>query len=141
MRKSSAAIGTISGVFLGLFLKLAQALTGIHFYTLLLNIDFIPIAGKMDYPEFIEFLIHLLTSILIVWVYLKLLYRFTSSSLNKWLLAFLLIIPAILLYFPLSALAEKPVPTWHDWPAILIWSVGHLLYAALMAALVKNDAA
>ncbi|WP_433749373.1 hypothetical protein [Falsibacillus pallidus] len=141
MRKSSLAIGTISGVFLGLSLKLVQALTGINVYTLLLNIDFIPIAGKVDYPEYVEFLIHLGTSILIVWVYLKVLYRFTYFSINKWILAFLMIIPPILLYFPLSALAEKPVPNWHDWPAILIWSAGHLLYALLIAAMAKNDAA
>ena len=40
---NSQIIGLISGALLGLFLKWMQAITEIKVYTLLLNVDFIPI--------------------------------------------------------------------------------------------------
>lgn len=55
----SIYIGLISGILLGLFLKLVENITGILVYTLLLNIDFIPGVGAIKWTEPIEFIFHL----------------------------------------------------------------------------------
>ena len=55
--------GFISGLFLGLFLKVIQHQFGIKVYTLLLNVDYIPVLKEIKFPEIIEFSFHLLISI------------------------------------------------------------------------------
>ena len=57
--------GLISGLFLGLFLKVIQHQFGIGVYTLLLNVDYIPVLKEIKFPEIIEFSFHLLISIVL----------------------------------------------------------------------------
>ena len=57
--------GLISGLFLGLFLKVIQHQFGIEVYTLLLNVDYIPVLKEMKFPEIIEISFHLLISIVL----------------------------------------------------------------------------
>lgn len=57
--------GFWSGIILGFFLKALQGLTDIKVYTLLLNVDFIAYIGDIIWPEWIQFLFHLLVSLAI----------------------------------------------------------------------------
>ncbi|BCB03205.1 hypothetical protein KH172YL63_13380 [Bacillus sp. KH172YL63] len=121
--------GLLSGTALGLFLKGMQSLTGIKVYVLLLNVDFIPILGSNPLPEWFEFLLHLLVSCGIGIIFVSLVKRFQLSAKGAVILAFLLTLPTVFLYFPLSYLAIKEVPSLMDGKAIVLWSFGHILYA------------
>lgn len=133
----SIYIGLISGILLGLFLKLVENLTGILVYTLLLNIDFIPGIGSVKWAESIEFVIHLLVSILIGFVFVFLVIKLQIGQNIKKLLAlsFLLCLPTFALFFVLSLLAIKEVPAWNDWTAFGYWTFAHLFYVWTIATL------
>ena len=65
-------IGFWSGLLLGILLKWIQAVTGEQVYTLLLNVDFLPLIGKADWSEPVEFAFHLAISLLISIAYVYL---------------------------------------------------------------------
>ncbi|WP_409253564.1 hypothetical protein V1502_06550 [Bacillus sp. SCS-153A] len=122
-------IGFISGMILGVFLKTIQVITKLKVYTLLLNIDFIPMIGNVNWPELIEFLFHIVVSVIlgIVFYYLASSYHFGYKK--RFIFAAGLTLPALLLYFPLSVMAQQEVPAVDDWAALFYWSTGHLVYA------------
>lgn len=122
--------GLISGLALGFFLKAVEANGGPLVYTLLLNVDFIPMIGSVKWPEWIEFFFHLIVSFFLAAGF----YFLCSKGKKPFSAAFLVTTPAIFLYFPLAALAQKPVPSLTDLEAILWWTAGHALYAAVLGA-------
>ncbi|KIL44747.1 hypothetical protein [Jeotgalibacillus soli] len=121
-------IGVWSGIVLGFYLKVMEMLTGIKVYTLLLNIDFIPLLGSVSFPEWIEFFFHLIVSIIIGILYVYSLNFFHNTGKKQWLFALILTLPTIFLFFPLSILSIKEVPEIDDFPAFLLWTSGHLIY-------------
>ena len=133
----SIYIGLISGILLGLFLKLVEKITGILVYTLLLNIDFIPGIGSIKWAEPIEFIFHLLVSIVIGFVFVFLAIKLQISQNFKKLLglSFLLCLPTFALFFVLSLLAIKEVPVWNDWAAFGYWTIAHLFYVWTISTL------
>ncbi|WP_456271676.1 hypothetical protein [Bacillus sp. AK031] len=120
--------GIIAGILLGASLKFVQGVTGQKVYTLLLNVDFIPLIGRVSWPEYMEFTFHLIVSVVlgIIFYYLACKRRLKTSQ--SFLLAAALTIPALLLYFPLSFLAIKDVPALTNWTALSYWAAGHLIY-------------
>ncbi|MGE6753262.1 hypothetical protein ACQKFO_07415 [Rossellomorea sp. NPDC071047] len=132
---SGTIIGLVSGTLLGLFLKWMQVLTGIKVYVLLLNVDFIPGFGEIEWPEWMEFLFHLVISCLIGVVFVYMMDWLNVSGKGSWILAFVLTVPTVFLYFPLSYLAIKDVPGLMYGEAIMLWTGGHLLYALTLPPL------
>lgn len=128
-------IGLISGTFLGLFLKWVQSLTGIKVYVLLLNVDFIPMFTSRNLPEWLEFLFHILISCVIGVIYMYISGKMGVSRKGAWILSFLLTLPTVFLYFPLSYVAIKDVPDLLNGRAILLWTAGHILYALTLPPL------
>nr|WP_239586950.1 hypothetical protein [Bacillus ectoiniformans] len=110
-------------------LKIIESETGKAVYTLLLNVDFIPLIGNIVWPEWIEFSFHLLVSFAISFSYFYLLSNVTPAARRPLVTALLLTLPAVLLYFPLSYLAIKPVPDLMDQSAFIYWTLGHIVYA------------
>ena len=45
----------IAGIFLGFFMKWLQDVTGYKVYTLLMNVDYIPILKEYIFPAWVEF--------------------------------------------------------------------------------------
>ena len=125
---------------MGLLLKLCETITEINVYTLLLNVDFIPHIGHIDWVEPIEFLFHLLLSIVIAFVFIILVeyLRFRGQFSSLWFLSFIICLPAIGSYFILSNLSNKEVPQWNDWQAFTYWCVGHVFYMWLLPLLYKK---
>lgn len=133
--KQGLIAGTLAGIVLGLLLKGIQATSGVLVYTLLLNIDFIPVIGSIHWPESIEFLFHLIISLIIGVVYSLGSYRFFHKRrVAQLLFAYVLTLPTVFLYFPLTYLAEKPTPPLLDSVAITYWTLGHVVYAAVLFA-------
>jgi len=131
---NSLYIGAFSGVLMALLLRVIEAITDVRVYTLLLNVDFIPFIGQIPWPEPIEFLFHLVISIGITFIFIHLADRlkFRDSFSNYLYLSFILCLPAICLYIPLSALAIKGVPKWNDWTAFTYWCIAHFVYIWLL---------
>ncbi len=127
------SIGMLSGIILGLCLKWIEWLTGKQVYTLLLNVDFIPIIGPIQWPEWVEFVFHLLIAAAIGIVFVYIVGKLNNMSIRKIVLcSFLLTLPTIPLYFPLTLLALKPTPAVDDAVAIFYWTAGHLVFTAAL---------
>ena len=132
-------IGFWSGLLHGLLLKWIQAVTGEQVYTLLLNVDFIPLIGPIDWPEPVEFAFHIIISLIIGVVYVYLAKRRHHSFGQLVLLSLVMSIPFYLLYFPLSAMAiREDVPGLTDAGAILYWIFAHLTYEMALPVLYKT---
>ncbi|TDL35168.1 hypothetical protein E2R51_05470 [Jeotgalibacillus sp. S-D1] len=129
MVMKGSVIGILSGIILGALLKWFEAVTSVKIYTLLLNVDFIPIVGNYIWPEWIEFIFHLIISIIIGIIFLVILNKIGNTVKNQFFVAFALTIPTIFLYFPLAALAIKDVPAPLNGFAFTLWTIGHLGYA------------
>ncbi|WP_200416122.1 hypothetical protein [Virgibacillus salexigens] len=59
-------IGAAAGLGIAAVLKLIQAFTEKQVYTLLLNVDYIPVLKDLSFDELGEVILHLLVSILLV---------------------------------------------------------------------------
>ncbi|AIY05976.1 hypothetical protein Plano_2011 [Planococcus sp. PAMC 21323] len=132
-------IGFWSGLILGLLLKWIQSVTGENVYTLLLNIDFIPIIGNVQWSEVTEFIFHMIVSLVIgiVFVFLAKRRKYTFGQLV--ILSLLISIPLPFLFFILSSLAvTADVPAVNDWNAFLYWVFGHLTYSLLLSIFYKT---
>lgn len=123
-------IGTTSGLVLGLYMWFVEQVTGKRIYTLLMNVDFIPILGEIDWPIFMEWLFHLIISwiIGILFAY-AFTYQLKNTNRSRWLSASILSGIAAITYVPLTILAIKETPALTDGVAIFYWLMGHVLYA------------
>lgn len=133
MLRLGISIGMLSGIILGLCLKWIEWLTSKQVYTLLLNVDFIPIIGPIQWPEWVEFVFHLLIAAAIGIVFVYIVGKLNNMSIRKIVVcSFLLTLPTIPLYFPLTLLALKPTPAVDDAVAIFYWTAGHLVFTAAL---------
>lgn len=136
----SLFIGVLSGLMMGLLLKFCETLTDIKVYTLLLNVDFIPLIGQIAWDEPIEFIFHLLMSIVIAFVFIILVefFRMKALVVSLWIVSIIICLPAIGSYFILSRLTNKDVSQWNDWVAFTYWCIAHVFYTWLMPLLYKK---
>ncbi|CAH0345948.1 hypothetical protein [Bacillus sp. CECT 9360] len=120
--------GLGSGILLAIIMKYVELYTEKKIYSLLLNIDFIPLTERIQGNEPIELVLHLLVSsgFGVFFVLLK------PKFANKRVLTFLLILPAILLYFPLSYISRSEITSAADLFSFLLWSAAHVVYALIL---------
>ncbi|MCP3026703.1 hypothetical protein [Halobacillus sp. A5] len=125
--------GTTSGLALGMYMWFVELITGVRVYTLLMNVDFIPIVGSIHWPVFMEWLFHMVISWGIGILYCFLFMRRMKAAPNRlWGAAVILSGMAALTYFPLTYLAIKDTPSITDGTAVAYWMAGHLLYAVVL---------
>ena len=128
-----ALTGFISGLIMGLTMKFLESVFSRKIYLLLLNIDFFPFLENRDFPEIAEFLLHVLTAVLIGIIFAWLLERKANKeSYRPYLWSFLLTLPTVFLYFPLTILAKKDTPPVDDPVSFILWTIGHILFAILL---------
>jgi hypothetical protein len=125
-------IGSIAGLVLSGWMFLWQQLTGIRVYILLLNVDFIPVLKQVEWNQLMLNFFHLIISWVIVLVYIVMKKKLTV---NNWLIGLVISAAVACVYFPLVALAVKPVPSVGDEYALLIWYTGHLFYGIFLVKL------
>ncbi len=127
-------IGILTSFVLGFFLKLLELITSLKVYTLLLNIDFIPILGDINFPEWIEFSFHIIISVILAFVF----YYFIVK--NKWNWQSILFYVSLgnmligLLIYPITLLSDTTPPLFSIF-ALNFWLVGHLIYGISMSLL------
>jgi hypothetical protein len=123
--------GTVAGILLGLFFKAIQFSTGLKVYTLLLNVDYIPILNRFTFPESIEFGFHLIVSIVLGVLIMK----FLPPNQQSWIMMIGIVIGILL--FPTTALSSR-TPAISDYPALIYWLVGHTFYGIILRLLLKR---
>jgi hypothetical protein len=124
-------IGTTSGIVLGMYMWYVELVTGKKIYTLLMNVDFIPVIGNIEWPIIMEWFFHMVISwaIGVLYAYVFMHRRLRDTNRNRWLLSIGLTAGAATTYVPLTILAIKATPSLTDEIAILYWLIGHVLYA------------
>ncbi|MEW4368661.1 hypothetical protein [Paenibacillus kandeliae] len=126
--KEGLLAGLISGIVLGFVLKWIQHVTGVLVYTLLLNVDFVPLLPDV-LPEWLEFTMHLVVALV-----LGVLFRWWITRWSHpWLAGLVLGAASSLLFFPLSMLSDR-VPAVNDGTAYMYWLIGHLVYGLVLGA-------
>lgn len=131
-------IGVVTGIILAVFLKIVQAITGDKVYTLLLNVDYIPIVKEYQFPEVIEVLFHLIVSVVLC-IILVILYDKSSSFIRKHAILFpLLVNVAIgLLLYPTTSFSYR-TPDVTNMVSLFWWTFGHALYGFLVGILISR---
>ncbi|MBT2687473.1 hypothetical protein J7I93_04670 [Bacillus sp. ISL-47] len=129
--------GLISGIFLGLFFKVIESITRIKVYTLLLNVDYIPILNSYRFPEIVEFLFHLIISVLLAVILFHLIEKFQWTGKQIIFRSVSISIIIGLLLYPTTALSDR-TPEMTSAAAIIFWLSGHLLYGGMLAAFLRK---
>ncbi|WP_235533180.1 hypothetical protein [Paenibacillus sp. Leaf72] len=130
----AAAVGAVAGVLLGLYMKAVQQLTGETVYTLLLNVDYIPLLNELALSELGEFALHLVVSAL-VGIGLALFFRSVRWSAVRQTYAVIAISLLIgLVLFPTTLLADR-TPSIGSGAAWTWWLVGHAVYGWVLGEL------
>ncbi|RCW69719.1 hypothetical protein [Saliterribacillus persicus] len=125
-------LGTISGFVLGFFLWSIEELFHLKVYTLLLNVDFIPLLSDINLTIVGEWFLHLIISWAISLVFLLFLTKKSRTNRQVYIVAGLLCGGAALSYFPLTFLANKETPALFDGFAIVTWMIGHVIYGLIL---------
>ncbi|WP_390217193.1 hypothetical protein [Halobacillus seohaensis] len=118
---------------MGLYMWIVELTSEKQVYTLLMNVDFIPIIGSIEWPVFIEWMFHMIISwgigIIFCYIFMK---KVTATSKRQWKVAIVLAGFAALTYFPLTLLSVQETPRIADIVAISYWLIGHMLYAIVL---------
>ncbi|MFJ7664629.1 hypothetical protein ACIQXW_19895 [Lysinibacillus sp. NPDC097162] len=127
----------VAGCIFGAFFKVVENLTGSRVYTLLLNVDYIPIIKNFRFPEVIEFIFHLIISWLITAVLcaIRNKYKWNNSMLMRNSVFIQIFIGCML--FP-TTIFSKRTPIITDYFALSWWLIGHVVYGALIGILLKR---
>jgi hypothetical protein len=135
--KKAVIAGIISGITLGLFLKMIEQTTHMKVYTLLLNLDYVPIINQFVIPEIIGFVIHLGISICISIGFLFYFIRKPYPASKRTSLSILLSVFIGLLLFTTTALSTQ-TPALTNLPALFYWLVGHYFYGLILGLMFKK---
>ncbi|MEK3720737.1 hypothetical protein [Paenibacillus sp. FSL H8-0034] len=126
-----AGIG--AGLFIGIFFRIVEFEWKIRVYTLLLNVDYVPVLRDLTLTEATEFSIHMIISAVVALVFYKLIRR--KDYAKRIVQTFVLwsVIVGAVLY--LTTMLSSKTPAIYDVSAIAIWLVGHAMYGFLLALL------
>lgn len=130
--------GIAAGILLGLFLKIIEHITSLGVYTLLLNVDYVPLLKELKLSELVEFALHLAISILLsiaLAIFLKQKKWSRGRSLS-WVS--LVCLTVGLLLYPTTVLSDR-TPELSDPAALLFWLAGHLLYGIALGWLLTKS--
>ncbi|WP_100403575.1 hypothetical protein [Bacillus sp. FJAT-42315] len=123
--------GIVSGIFLGLFLKVIEVGLGIKVYTLLMNVDYIPVIKKVALPELVEFSLHLIVSVVLAMTlaYVVKKEQWTNEQIMIRTVTICFLIGVLL--YPTTILSDR-TPSITSLSAIFYWLVGHALYGVVL---------
>lgn len=131
-------ISIIAGTIFGLIMLLTQYLTGLKVYTLLMNIDFIPILQRYTFPAVVEFMFHLVICVILTFLLASFMERFHWSVKQIFRYTIGINIAISVLYYPLTALSDR-TPPLTSLPSFLLWVGVHILYGIVLAYLLVKE--
>lgn len=134
-RLSLAFIGIISGLFLGAFLWVVQIITTKNVYTLLINVDYIPVLKEWNMHPITELVLHLIVSVIVVFLLYAI---FKRWNMQYRVLPYVLAngVIGVLLYGTTSFSTRTPALL--DYFAIFYWILGHLLYGLIVGIFLQK---
>ncbi|WLR57214.1 hypothetical protein LC048_10315 [Mesobacillus subterraneus] len=114
-----------------MFLKLSQSITSIKVYTLLLNVDYIPILKDFKLSEVVEFGLHMVIAIVLAFGLNFYITRknFQKETISRFVIRVSLIVG--LLLYPTTLLSERTPPITSA-NAFLFWMAGHWIYGFIL---------
>ena len=127
----------IAGVFLGFFMKWMQDVTGYKVYTLLMNVDYIPILKEYIFPAWVEFMFRLIIAVMLAYVILWIAWK--KHYTRKRLIRFTIVVNSIIAIalYPTTALSER-TPALFSFPSFGLWLVAHIAYGIVLGALLAR---
>ncbi|PID21209.1 hypothetical protein CSV61_10345 [Sporosarcina sp. P3] len=131
-------IGIVTGIFLALFLKVIQSFTEEKVYTLLLNVDYIPIVKEYQFPEVIEVFFHLIVSVVLC-IILVILYNKSNGFIRNHaiLFPFLVNVAIGLVLYPTTSFSDR-TPTVTNTTSLFWWIAGHAAYGLFIGVLISR---
>ena len=129
----AAAAGAGAGLLIGLYMKAVQQLTGQTVYTLLLNVDYIPLLNELALSELWEFALHLVVSAL-VGIGLALLQDLSLAQRTANLFRYGGQLANRIVLFPTTLLSDR-TPSIGSGAAWTWWLVGHAVYGWVLGEL------
>lgn len=125
----------IAGVVLTLFLKLVQFMTTERVYTLLLNVDYLPVLKNYIFPEWIEVGFHLVVSVAVGICFYIFFNKKKIDEPQKQLMYTVccsLLIGLVL--FPTTYFSLR-TPSIKSGTALFYWLIGHALFGYVLGLL------
>lgn len=136
---STGLWGLYAGLILAIHLKIVESLTGLKVYTLLLNIDYLPIAKTVQFAEPVEVLFHLMVSVLLSILLFYVMYRLKIVSASKIVIITITVNVIIAFaYFPLTTLSDK-TPMINDMTALANWVIAHIVYGIFLGFMLHRS--
>ncbi|MCU6796685.1 hypothetical protein OB236_31620 [Paenibacillus sp. WQ 127069] len=131
-----AGIG--AGLFIGIFFRIVEFEWKIRVYTLLLNVDYVPVLRDLTLTEATEFSIHMIISAVAALVFYKLIrLKDYAKRIVQTFVLWSVIVGAVLY---LTTMLSSKTPAIYDVSAITVWLVGHAMYGFLLALLMGRRA-
>ncbi len=126
--------GIISGLIMAGFLRVVESMTQIKVYTLLLNVDYIPLARAATGIEWLELSMHMVIAVLLSWFIAK--FIIPRSPRRERSIAIIVMFALIIgiLLFPSTVMSDR-TPEITDAQAWMWWLSAHLLYGWVLALL------
>ena len=130
--------GIFSGILLGAFLWAVEEQSGRRVYTLLMNVDYIPVMNAVTFPAPVEFLFHLIVSVILATILLWLIrrMRMLGSRVIVWLVTVNALVGVLI--WPVTSLSGR-TPAVADWVSLAWWLAGHALYGAVLGWLYRKE--
>ncbi|SIT88173.1 hypothetical protein [Edaphobacillus lindanitolerans] len=123
--------GFSGGLILGALLYAAERLTGLRVYTLLMNVDYVPVLKEYRFPSPVEFLFHLIVSMVLAVVLLWAVRRFRLTGRRMAVCLVSLSGLVGLGIWPVTALSDR-TPDIGDMTALVVWLAAHLVYGGVL---------
>lgn len=133
----AAFAGIVSGIFLGLIMKLVEYITGLKVYTLLLNVDYVPVLRNYEITELGEFALHLVISIILAIAIQEYLQKKEWDTSKKKRFITLLSIAVGVILYPTTMLSER-TPEFTNTYSFLTWIIAHTLYGKVLGLSLTN---
>src|SRR5699024_8744581 len=127
-------VGILTSFVLGFFLKILELITDLKVYTLLLNIDFIPILGNINFTEWIEFSFHIIISVILPYIFYYFVVNINCSCHIMLFFFSIVIMLIILLFYTITLLSDRTLPLFLIF-ALNFLLVVHLIYGISMSLL------
>ncbi|PIC86882.1 hypothetical protein CSV72_05740 [Sporosarcina sp. P20a] len=132
-------IGVITGIFLAILLKGVQSVTGHKVYTLLLNVDYIPIVKEYAFPEVIEVFFHLIVSVVLC-IILVTLYDKCNGFIRNHVILFTFLVNVVigLILYPTTSFSDR-TPSVTNMISLFWWIAGHAVYGFFVGILISRN--
>lgn len=127
----AALAGIVSGISLGLILKLVEYITGLKVYTLLLNVDYVPVLRNYEMTELGEFALHLVISIILAIAIQAYLQKKEWDTRKKRRFITQLSISVGVILYPTTMLSDR-TPEFTSTYSFLTWIIAHALYGKVL---------